>query len=285
VYPRTARDIGRIVYSDEIYSILFRATQILLRLNLIKGNAYGPYASSNRTAGFATFGPGHILDHISRAATVIRDAWYQKWNVHRLVRPEAYAGLVHFTLLGNRTYPLPADLLQNPVLDQIYAYNAEQNQRLPTNDSEYGVGTYLLPQMPAVGCPNHPSYPAAHSVIAGVGASVLKAWWSSVCDLPWPSPQVPSDDGQTLQQYTGSANLTICGEINKLAYSMAHAREMIGVHWRSDSEEGLLLGEAAAVRMMQEDANLMAEPFAGFQLRKFDGTLINVMQKNTQPST
>lgn len=38
-----------------------------------------------------------------------------QWQVHRLLRPEAYGGLVHNTLMKNVFTPLPDSLLKNMV--------------------------------------------------------------------------------------------------------------------------------------------------------------------------
>ncbi|CAM9816373.1 unnamed protein product, partial [Laminaria digitata] len=71
-------------------------------------------------------------------------------------------------------------------------------------------------------------------------------------------PVFPDDDGLTLLPYTGDDGddgdncLTFEGEINKLAVNVALGRNMLGVHWRIDSEQGLLLGEMAAVRILQQ---------------------------------
>jgi hypothetical protein len=62
--------------------------------------------------------------------------------------------------------------------------------------------------------------------------------------------------------------------LNKLAANIARARDAAGVHWRSDGMNGLLLGEAVAIRIHQDLMSNYWEPFAGFQLTKFDGKSI-----------
>ena len=39
----------------------------------------------------------------------------QQWQVHRMLRPEAYGGLVHNTLMKNVITPLPDSILRNTV--------------------------------------------------------------------------------------------------------------------------------------------------------------------------
>ncbi|CAN0336947.1 unnamed protein product, partial [Scytosiphon promiscuus] len=58
------------------------------------------------------------------------------------------------------------------------------------------------------------------------------------------------DEGLELLPYDGC--LTFEGEINKLAVNVAFGRQMCGVHYRTDSVEGLLLGEIIAVRLLQQ---------------------------------
>ena len=38
-----------------------------------------------------------------------------QWQVHRMLRPEAYGGLVHNTLMKNVITPLPDSILKNTV--------------------------------------------------------------------------------------------------------------------------------------------------------------------------
>ncbi len=63
---------------------------------------------------------------------------------------------------------------------------------------------------------------------------------------------VATDDGQSLIAYTGSdaGQMTVGGELNKLASNIALGRDVEAVHWRSDAVEGLLLGEAAAISVL-----------------------------------
>jgi hypothetical protein len=47
-----------------------------------------------------------------------------------------------------------------------------------------------------------------------------------------------------------------------------------GVHWRTDGFEGMHLGEAAAVALLQDVRRTYNERFDGFTFTKFDGTPI-----------
>jgi hypothetical protein len=127
----------------------------------------------------------------------------------------------------------------------------------------------LLPQAYPEGCPTHPSFPAGHAVIAGACATVLKAWFSETWVLPTTS--VPNADGTALVSYTGP-DLTVGGELDKLAENVAIGRNWAGVHWRSDGIAGLRFGEAFAINFLREMKMTSRELFNGFSLTKFDGT-------------
>jgi hypothetical protein len=92
------------------------------------------------------------------------------------------------------------------------------------------------------------------------------------------SPVVASDDGQSLVAYTGAdaGQITVGGELNKLADNVAQGRDMAGVHWRSDAEQALLFGEAVTISILRDQRSVYNEPFSGFTFTKFDGTTITV---------
>jgi len=51
---------------------------------------------------------------------------------------------------------------------------------------------------------------------------------------------------------------------------------MAAVHWRSDADQALLLGEAVAISILRDQRSTYNEPFSGFTFTKFDGTVITV---------
>src|SRR5439155_493639 len=72
-------------------------------------NTGNPYNSSRTQIGFGTFGSPHIsalMTEVSEYA--LRAQWFQKWWVHRALRPEAYGGLVHNMKAGTAQYPFHA---------------------------------------------------------------------------------------------------------------------------------------------------------------------------------
>jgi membrane-associated phospholipid phosphatase len=122
------------------------------------------------------------------------------------------------------------------------------------------------------GCPTHPAYPSGHATIAGACATMLKAFFKESFEVP--SPVTSSDDGLSLQPYSGG--LTIGGEINKLASNVAIGRNAAGVHWRSDALQGMYLGEAVSISILKDYRQTYNESFGGFTLTKFDGSVVTI---------
>ncbi len=259
-YTKNGRDLGAYVKVDSVGQANLIAALWMLA-NGVPFNPGNPYISSANQTGGLTFGNQHILTLLSEVSIVaLRACFYQKWFVHRHVRPEEYGGLVHNVLTRAANYPLHGDLLNSQAVKGIF--------------SKYG--TYLLPAAYPEGCPQHPSYPEAHGSVAGAGVTALKAFFDE--SFVMPNPMVASDDGQSLLLYTGSdaGEITVGGELNKVANNVALGRDMAAVHWRSDALQSLLLGEAVAISILRDQRRTFNEPFDGFTFTKFDGTKITV---------
>src|SRR5262249_53270719 len=130
------------------------------------------------------------------------------------------------------------------------------------------------------GSPSHPSSPAGHAFPAGACVTLLKAMLDvGTPDNPRPWPVQPvqaSADGLTLVN-TMDTNLTVLGELNKLAANVSEGRNMLGIHWRvSDNMHGMFMGEKVAISLLNELGATYPEKFPGFTLTKFDGTTILV---------
>jgi hypothetical protein len=261
-YIKNGRDLGAYVKVDTVGQANFIAALWMLA-NGVPFNPGNPYLKSANQAGGLNFGNQHILTLLNEVSIVaLRAVFYQKWFVHRHVRPEEYGGLVHNVLTGTAHYPLHADLLNSLAVKNVF--------------SKYG--TYLLPAAYPEGCPQHPSYPEAHGSVAGAGVTVLKAFFDENFVIPKPMLMEASDDGQSLLPYTGSdaGEITVGGELNKVANNVALGRDMAAVHWRSDGYQSLLLGEAVAISILRDQRRTFNEPFEGFTFHKFDGTPIKV---------
>jgi hypothetical protein len=191
----------------------------------------------------------------------LKAVWFQKWQVHRRLRPEAFGGAVHLTGSGVSSYPIAIEeLFSSPALEETIRRH----------------GSYLLPQAYPEGSPLHPSYGAGHATVAGACATLLKAFFDESFVIP--NPVVPSRDGMRLEPYRGADadRLTVGSELNKLAANVALGRNFAGIHWRSDYTESVGLGEAVTISILDDHRLTYNGPFSGFRFTKFDGTLYEV---------
>ncbi|MCT4605346.1 MAG: vanadium-dependent haloperoxidase [Marinisporobacter sp.] len=255
-YIRNGRDLGEWVHQDFTYQSILNACLILLSFGKKALCPQNPYLCSKTQVGFITFGAAYILDFIAKSARIaLEAAWFQKFLVHRRLRPEEFGGRVHNNLIGSTSYPINSELLSSKAIPKVF--------------DKYG--TYLLPMAYPEGCPIHTSYPAGHACIAGAGITMLKAFFDE--DFIIPSPVVASADGLSLLPYTDKP-LTTRGELNKLGSNLSLGRDTAGVHYRSDGIEGLKLGEAVAIGILHDFKRTYNENFKGFCLTKLDGTTI-----------
>jgi hypothetical protein len=272
----TPRDLAFYVHVDALYQAYLGACLILLH----DGYEFDPLlpykyeASKRKDEGFGTFGDPHILSLVTEVATrALKAVWFQKWVVHRRLRPEAFGGLIHRQKNSsspaptpNLTDPTPSykinqEILDSGVLPRIFQHNAAMSP----------PGSYLLPQAFPEGSPIHPSYGAGHATVAGACVTILKAWFKE--DEKINHPEIPDmNNPKELVPYTEADknNLTVGGELNKVAANIAIGRNWAGVHYRSDYTESLKLGERISIGILQEQALTCNEKFA-CTLTKFDG--------------
>ena len=87
-----------------------------------------------------------------------------------------------------------------------------------------------------------------------------------------------AEDGLSLVPYSGGDvdQITVGGEMNKIAANIAIGRNHAAVHWRSDYADSLRLGEAVAISVLRDQKSCYNELFDGFTFTKFDGTTITV---------
>ena len=261
-YYRNGRDLAAYVHFDQICEVFYNAALRLFEAGA-PPNPRNPYWGLHKQAAFATFGEPHFLTmHGEFALRALKAVWYSKWFVHRTLRPEAYGGLVHMTKTRQANFPIQEDVLNSRALDQTRAK----------------YGSYFLSSAYPEGCPLHPSYPQAHAAVAGACATFLKAAFDGSVQFNTLRPiQIASEDGLSLIPYTESDGnqITVNGEINKLASNIGMARNFAGVHWRSDYSEALKLGEAVAISILRDQKPLYRrENFSGFAFTNFDGQTI-----------
>src|SRR5262249_16195529 len=169
-YIRNGRDLGQWVHIDVLFQAYFNALLIMgsIGTRLDSGN---PYVQSRTQIGFGTLGDPYnaaVLAAVAKPA--LKAVWYQKWYVHRRLRPEEFAGRVHNHLTHAATYPIHADILNSGAVAQVFTR----------------FGTYLLPMAFPEGCPTHPAYGAGHATVAGACVTLLKALFDERFVIPNP---------------------------------------------------------------------------------------------------
>jgi hypothetical protein len=258
-YMLNGRDLGEYVHWDFTYQAFLNAALIILG-SRVPLDSRNPYRTSVTQSGFGTFGGPHVLDLVAHVAgCALKATWFQKWAVHRRLRPEEFGGRLHNQLTGAAKYPIHASILKSPALEVVLRRHS----------------TYLLPQAYPEGAPIHPAYPSGHAAIAGACATALKACFHETSVIA--EPVVPGTSGLALAPYNNQAErLTIGGELNKLASNLAFGRNFAGIHYRSDGLDGIKLGEAVALSVMRDMKDCYHQLFRGFSLTKFDGTTVIV---------
>jgi hypothetical protein len=258
-FIRNGRDLGQYVHVDALYEAYLNACLILLGMGAPLDPGH-PYQGTTVQAPFATFGGPHILSLVTEVATrALKAVWFEKWFVHRRLRPEEFGGRVDAHLSHRATYPIDEELLNSNAVDEVVRRN----------------NSWLLPQGFPEGCPLHPAYGSGHATVAGACVTILKAWFDESFVIP--NPVVPNHLGTRLEPYTGpdADALTVGGELNKVASNIGSGRNFSGIHWRTDMSEGMRLGEEVALGILEEQKAAYAEQ-GSFTLTRFDGSVVTI---------
>ena len=262
-YLHDGRGLGAYTHVDVLYQAYFTAYLVLNTIHcpLNPGN---PYVGSRTQNGFGTFGqPDFAATLTAVARLALNSVWYQKWYVHLRHRPESGGAIVRQVLTGHggtlNGHP------NNNVLNSMAVHQSFDR-----------YGDYFLSQAFPEGSPTHPAYPTGHGVVAGACITALKFFFDGGFVIP--NPVVPSSDGLSLQPYTGgdAGQITVNGELNKLAHNISFGHGIhSGIHWRSDSDSSIQMGEAVAISILQDRALTYNERFT-VNFTKIDGTTATI---------
>jgi len=265
VYLHNGRGLAAYTHDDVLYQAYFIAYLVMDSLNvpLNPGNPYNTSATQN---GFATLGQPDIAATLAAvAAEAIKAVWYQKWWVHLRHRPESGGGIIHLTKTGQGG-------TQGQVSNTVLNSQAVQNSFTANN-------SYFLSQAFPEGSPMHPAYPTGHGTVGGACITALKFFFNGDFKIPKPTVLVPSADGATVAVYApppGEPQLTVNGELHKLAHNVSFGHGIhAGIHWRSDTDTSIQLGEAVALSWLQDRAHVYNERFS-VTLTKVDGTTATI---------
>ena len=295
-YPYIGRDMGTHVHTDGPYQEYYRAATVLTFWDFPRTplSPYTTSASPNEADG-ATFGPVDAFSLVGAVSyEAFKAAWTQKWRSFRRLRPEAMAGLVELdrNRSTDRIDEVPLDdtvdaAAPQDVIEVVERYNDQQRAyRFLSADAT--ADTALLGQMYPEGSPTHPAYPSGHATMAGAGVTVLKAIFDETApitdtgmrpvgiDPEDPTSHVFIDRG--VHADPAVSEMTVGTELDKLASNIAHARMFGGVHYRTDGERGIRLGEQVAIRFLQDHLRSYPEgDFGGsFKLTLRDGQRVRI---------
>jgi hypothetical protein len=270
-YRRNGRDYAAFTHVDVLYQAYFVAFLVLAGIGA-PVNPGNPYVHSTTENGFGTFGaPDFAAAFGDIAVKALNTVWYQKWLVHLRPRPEATGGQVQLVKTGQSAF---TDVIPNAtVLNSV---------GLQTSFNTFG--TWLLPLAFPEGSPTHPAYPTGHGTVGGACITLIKFFFDGsqliqpLLETAGANVAVSSDDGLSLLPYNASdaGELTVNGELNKLGHNVTFGHGVhAGIHWRSDSDTSLLLGEAVALAFLRDKAKTYNEPFT-VSLTKFDGTTATI---------
>ena len=267
LFMHNGRGLASFTHVDVLYQAYFTA---YLVLNTINGgnpaplNPGNPYVGSTTQNGFGTMGQPDIAATLTAVANeALKAVWFQKWFVHLRHRPES-GGAIVYLIKTNQGNTIDGQL--SPTVLNSQAVQAA----FTTNNS------YFLSQAFPEGSPAHPAYPTGHGAVAGACITVLKFFFDGAHVLP--NPLVSSSDGTALNPYTGSdaGLITVNGELNKLAHNISFGHGIhAGIHWRSDSDTSMLLGEEVALNVLRNRAQTYNEKFT-IQLTKLDGSVATI---------
>ena len=262
-FMRNGRDLGAWTHEDVLFQAYFMAYLVLntLKAPLNPGN---PYLGNTVQNGFNTMGQPDIAATLTAvAAEALKAVWYQKWFVHLRHRPESGGAIVHLQNTGQ------GNTIQGQLSPTVLNSQAVQTA-FTTNNS------YFLSQAFPEGSPTHPAYPTGHGTVAGACITVLKFFFDGGFVLP--SPKVPKPDGSSLDTYTGAdaGQITVNGELNKVAHNVSFGHGILaGIHWRSDTDTSIELGEAVALSVLRDRAYTYNEKFT-CKLTKVDGSIATI---------
>ncbi len=272
----TGRDLATYVHTDALYQAYLNACLALVSngIGLDPSLPYRQDDAKDHQQGFVLYSLQQVLSLLGEVSDrALRTVFFQKFNVHRRLRPEALAARID-----------KADLLDiaeiSDMADQLGGSSIGDRVRQITRNAS-GTESMLLPMAYAEGSPMHPSYGAGHATVAGACVTILKTFFDHTRPFDATGDAatafVPTTDGSQLalvDVYDAAGNpasLTVEGELNKLAANIAIGRNWAGVHYFTDYWESLLLGEQVAIQFLREHLLTLPEQ-PQLRVPRFDGS-------------
>ena len=277
----TPRDLATYVHDDALYEAYLNACLLLLanKAKFDKGIPFQKQDYIDHQQGFAQFGGPHILSLLTEVATrALKAVRFQKFNVHRRMRPEVLAArLEKYSCMPNEGKKALTKMFKELRTAGFYDKKGKGNL---LNLNGKPRNNRLLPMAFPEGSPMHPSYGAGHATVAGACVTILKAFFDHRAKLNLSGQGntiafVSSSDGTKLETVKLTKPLTVEGELNKLASNISIGRNWAGVHYYSDYIESIRLGEEIAIGILKEQKLTYNETFS-MTVPLFDGGSIRI---------
>lgn len=211
----TGRDLASLVQSDPPGSIPLAVVQ---QLQAARAPRSGRLPSGRNDAGFVGRLQAVEINNGPAAALsqAFRLGWRLKWIDYRLERPE-------------ELWPRAAAGELHPIMMQLGGWVFDEIE------ARHGDRRFL-PQVYAGGCPCHSDWPSGHAIDAGVGATILKTAYA---------------DGP-LRMVSGAQMASVHEAIDTAMWNVALGRVIAGIHSMGALREGMRLGQAMAVRYLDQ---------------------------------
>jgi membrane-associated phospholipid phosphatase len=164
-------------------------------------------------------------------ASALQAAWYYKWLSDR-------------PLTSRRERPIEYSDRNGSGLTVLYDRPDELNPSYITCPDARPCAS-VDPVSP--GTPRHPAYPSGHSTYAGAASTILAFFFGND----------PTPRALTL----GLVNTTVGDELRNMADNIGLGRMWAGIHWRSDHEAGLKLGQVVACLVLRQLASICGGAF------------------------
>ena len=147
-YIHRGRDLANFVHVDELFQAYLNAALLMgspperggYGVQHNSGNPYDGFDPNEPTkhrrstqGGFATLGEPAFKSMVAEIATrALKAVWYEKWFVNRRLRPEVFAGRVHFHKTAGKNYPFEHSEFAklDAMLPDVQTFNVGRNKDL-----------------------------------------------------------------------------------------------------------------------------------------------------------
>jgi membrane-associated phospholipid phosphatase len=162
-------------------------------------------------------------------ASALQAAWYYKWVSSR-------------PLTSRRERPIEYAVRHGIKFDVLFDHPDELNPLYYTCPD----ARHCAPKPGfSPGTPRHPAYPSGHSTYSGAACTIIGYFFGND-----PTPEFLA---------LGAPATTIGEEVRRMADNIGMGRMWAGVHWRSDHEAGLKLGQVVACLVLRQLASICGD--------------------------